>query len=442
MPGSSLSLVGSLAPAVAHKPKALRPTIHTAESRHAAVWACAPFQRTHTCAHTSLALTSLLLHSTECRAVWCAHTQRASSHARAVAARHRPTQTLGRIAGDPTATHRLNNASPAMHARTRLMGSPAHASAHRSTLCGPQHAHVRPGAECGAAPAGRRDGWTPVRAREERGTRGSHTLAQLHLALTGVLKTHPPAPSDSVLQTCAPTPSGRAGMRARPKASWLGHNPQTTGLHSLAGPRTGTTHGVLPRLKKYGAYANIRYVLQHFGGDLATEQRGSKAINVCPWSRLDGAGHSTWRAGKHCRPTHLQRDHAADPAQRDQALAMLASVMPGGQAGPFASAQARSRALMLPTGARPAEERGDVAVGGVAWSNWACSTARSGDFCVGYSGKYVRQTSRGGARRTCRVPAGNARLGRGPTGTGTTSPSTITGGGWSTWTCWWPPFAQ
>ena len=33
---------------------------------------------------------------------------------------------------------------------------------------------------------------------------------------------------------------------------------------------------------EYGGYANIRYVLQHFGGDLAMEQRGSKAINVCP----------------------------------------------------------------------------------------------------------------------------------------------------------------
>ena len=98
---------------------------------------------------------------------------------------------------------------------------------------------------------------------------------------------------------------------------------------------------------QYGSYTNIRYVLQHFGGDLATEQRGSKAINVCPWSRLDGAGHYSWKAGKHCRPAHLhpkdlldhlQRDHAADPAQQDQVLAMLAGIMPGGQAGPFASA--------------------------------------------------------------------------------------------------------
>ena len=77
---------------------------------------------------------------------------------------------------------------------------------------------------------------------------------------------------------------------------------------------------------QYGSYANIRYVLRHSGGDLATEQRGLKGINVCPWSRLDGAGHCSWKAGKHCRPAHLhpkdlldhvQRDHAADPAQRD-----------------------------------------------------------------------------------------------------------------------------
>ena len=83
---------------------------------------------------------------------------------------------------------------------------------------------------------------------------------------------------------------------------------------------------------EYGSYANIRYALQHFGDDRATEQRGSKAINVCPWSRLDVAGNFLGKAGKHCRPAHLlpkdlldhlQRDHAADLAQRDQALAML-----------------------------------------------------------------------------------------------------------------------
>ena len=146
------------------------------------------------------------------------------------------------------------------------------------------------------------------------------------------------------------TPAASAGAAAKPA-------PQ-------AAPKPPPKRSPPPQ---YGAYANIRYVLQHFGGDLATEQHGSKAINVCPWSRLDGAGHCTWRAGKHCRPAHLhpkdlldhlQRDNAADPAQRDQALAMLGGVMLGGWAGPFASAQARSRALMLPTGARPAEERG------------------------------------------------------------------------------------
>ena len=79
---------------------------------------------------------------------------------------------------------------------------------------------------------------------------------------------------------------------------------------------------------QYGSYANIRYVLQHYGGELTTEQRGSKVINVCHLSRLDEAGHCWWRSSKHCSPAHLQprdllkhlkRDHGADPAQRDQA---------------------------------------------------------------------------------------------------------------------------
>ena len=151
---------------------------------------------------------------------------------------------------------------------------------------------------------------------------------------------------------------------------------------------------------QYGAYANIRYVLQHFGGDLDTEQRGTKTINVCPWSRLDGAGHCTWRAGKHCRPTqlhpkdlldHIQRDHAADPAQRDQALAMLAGVILRGQAGPFASAQARSRALMLPMDARHAAERG--ALPSAARSGAIGSAARRG--AVTSTGSTATSTSGG-----------------------------------------------
>ena len=42
---------------------------------------------------------------------------------------------------------------------------------------------------------------------------------------------------------------------------------------------------------RYGNYTNIRYVLRHCGGELAREQRGSKELNVCPWSKLEGAGH-------------------------------------------------------------------------------------------------------------------------------------------------------
>ena len=163
---------------------------------------------------------------------------------------------------------------------------------------------------------------------------------------------------------------------------------------------------------QYGAYANIRYVLQHFGADLATEQRGSKTINVCSWSRLDGAGHCTWRAGKNCRPTHLhpkdlldhiQRDHAADPAQRDQTLAMLADVMPGGEAGPFASAGARFRALMLPTGARPAAER--EASPSEARSGAIGSAARRG--AVTSTGSTAASTSGGQAEGEPAASAGS-----------------------------------
>ena len=63
---------------------------------------------------------------------------------------------------------------------------------------------------------------------------------------------------------------------------------------------------------QYGTYANLRYVLQQFGGDLATEKRGRKKINVCPWSWLDGAGHCTWKVRTHCRPTHLHPKELLD----------------------------------------------------------------------------------------------------------------------------------
>ena len=38
----------------------------------------------------------------------------------------------------------------------------------------------------------------------------------------------------------------------------------------------------------YGSYSNIRVVLKHFRGHLATEQRGVSDVNVCPWSKVEG----------------------------------------------------------------------------------------------------------------------------------------------------------
>ena len=119
--------------------------------------------------------------------------------------------------------------------------------------------------------------------------------------------------------------------------------------------------------QQYGNYSNIRVVLRHFVGELATEQRGSKELNVCPWSKLEGAGHCTWRAVKHLRPSrlhpkdlldHLAKDHGSDPAQYEQAEAMIKGFMPGGLAGPFAVAQAGSKALALTAGVRPSGTQG------------------------------------------------------------------------------------
>ena len=78
---------------------------------------------------------------------------------------------------------------------------------------------------------------------------------------------------------------------------------------------------------------------------------------------------------------HLLRDHGPDPAQQDQAMAMLAGAVPAGQAGPFPWAEARSRTLALPTGARPAEEQGEsqsAAQSGADGSAAACSTGSTG----------------------------------------------------------------
>ena len=179
-------------------------------------------------------------------------------------------------------------------------------------------------------------------------------------------------------------------------------------------PKKGPSH-------QYGSYPNIRYVLWYFGGELATEQRWSKVINVCPWSRLDGAGCCSWRAGKNCRPTHLNRrdlldhllrDHGAHPAQRDQAMAMLAGIMPGCQAGPFASAQARSRSLVLPTGARPAGGQGasqSAAQSGASGSAAASSKRSTGASASG-SGAAGSAAMSGGSGQAA-APSGGDRRG-------------------------------
>ena len=127
---------------------------------------------------------------------------------------------------------------------------------------------------------------------------------------------------------CAAGPSSRPCGRGReggPKAA-----PKPPPKKGLSGP--------------YGNYTNIRVVLQHFGGRLVGEQRGTGELNVCPWSQLEGAGQCPWRAGRHLKPSrlhpkdlhdHLARGHGSEPVQREQADAMIKGIMPVDWRGPL-----------------------------------------------------------------------------------------------------------
>ena len=70
---------------------------------------------------------------------------------------------------------------------------------------------------------------------------------------------------------------------------------------------------------------------------------------------------------------------------------MLAGIMPRGQAGPFASAQARSRTLALPRGTRPAGGARGITVGSTEWGGHVCGRVFYGE----HGGECVAQWSRG-----------------------------------------------
>ena len=146
---------------------------------------------------------------------------------------------------------------------------------------------------------------------------------------------------------------------------------------------------------QYGSYFDMRVVLQHFGGHLATDQRGVSQVNVCPWSKVDRAGQCPWRASRHLKPIHLNprdlldhlaRDHGSNPAQHDQVESMIMRLMPGGRTGPFAAAKAGTSTLAQPlevqsSGAKEASSsaalsaaRGSMAVSSIGGTG----AARSG----------------------------------------------------------------
>ena len=105
--------------------------------------------------------------------------------------------------------------------------------------------------------------------------------------------------------------------------------------------------------------------LQGRAGHGAAWVEGAQRLTLV---KARGGGLCAWRAGNLLRPAHLHpkdlldhlaRDHGSDPAHREQAVAMINGVMPGGLAGPSAVVQVGSKALALPAGARPAGPHGE-----------------------------------------------------------------------------------
>ena len=167
-----------------------------------------------------------------------------------------------------------------------------------------------------------------------------------------------------------------------------------------APPKKGLPH-------QYGNYTNITFVLRRFGGELATEQRGLNELNVCPWSRLEGAGHRARWAGKNLRPSHLHpkdildhlaRDQGSGPAQREQAMAMINGIVPGGLAGPFAAHHAGPKAFALPAEAHHAGAHGA--------SSSATSSGARGCAAGSSTGSTGAGASGGGTERSTTVSCG------------------------------------
>ena len=172
------------------------------------------------------------------------------------------------------------------------------------------------------------------------------------------------------------------------------------------GPKSAAEATGLPQ--QFGSYSNIRVVLRHFGRGLSTEQRGSGELNVCPWSKLEGAGHCTWWAGKHLRPSrfhpkdlldHMAKDHGLDPGQREQAEAMIKGVALGGVAGGPRGGQGWNEGARVARGSPSLGNTRSVIVGDVEWTLRVCS----GDFNKEHGSRHGFGSQRGPAD-LCSVP--------------------------------------
>ena len=144
-------------------------------------------------------------------------------------------------------------------------------------------------------------------------------------------------------------------------------------------------------------------------------------INVCPWSPLNRAGRCSWRAGKHCRPTHLHPGTCWTTCCGIIGLtelngtrrwpcwpALCPEAKRGFCIGPSKVENARVAHGGPSCGGGGGGGARGIAVGSKGWGGWVCR----GVFYGEHGGKCVGQWSRGIGRYVSWIEGGGGPLRR------------------------------
>ena len=138
-------------------------------------------------------------------------------------------------------------------------------------------------------------------------------------------------------------------------------------------------------------------------------------VNVFPWFWLEGAGQCPWRACRHLKPSqlnpsdlfdHQARNHGSDPAQREQAEAVITGVTRDGLAGLFAVAKAGSWTPAQPSGVQSSQAQEASSSALLSGARGSVAVSRAGGIGADLGAARSRASQASPAPRgACPVPA-------------------------------------